>query len=164
MLKEIKNRHSIRRYNDKQVDKKDLEKLLRSAMQAPTALNEQPWRFIVVQDKKILKKMSKTTPHQAMLSKASAAIVVMGDKKVNHKEFIDVDCGAAIENILLEATRLGIGTCWCAIDPIKDRIAAYKELFCLKSNLAPIAVVAIGYPSETKEFIDRYDEEKVTWL
>lgn len=163
MLKEIKNRHSIRKYTNKEVTKKDLEKLLKSAMQAPTALNEQPWRFIAVTNKKVLKKMSQTTPHQAMLAKAGAAIVVLGDKRVDHKQFISVDCGAAIQNILLEATHMGLGCCWCAIDPIKERIEAYKELFLLKSYLAPIAVVSIGYPNEVKEFVDRYDEEKVTW-
>lgn len=164
MLKDIKNRHSIRKYIDKEVSKKDLEKLLRSAMQAPSAMNEQPWRFIVVQDSKLLKKMSKVTPHQAMLAKASAAIIVLGDKKVSHKEFVYEGCGAAIENMLLEATHLGIGTCWCAIDPNKDKVKAYRELFSIKNHLIPIGVISIGYSNEDKEFIDRYDETKIIWL
>lgn len=164
MLKEIKNRHSIRKYTSKKVSKQDLEKLLASGMQAPSARNEQPWSFIVVQSRKLLTEMSKTTPYQAMLKKASAAIIVLGDSKIASKEYCLIDCSAAIENILLEATHLGIGTCWCAIAPRKERIQAYRDIFHIKRHIIPVGVISIGYPNEEKKFINRYYQEKVTWL
>ncbi len=163
MLKEIRNRHSIRRYTEEKIERKDIVKLLKAAMQAPTARNEQSWRFIVVDDEKALKKMATFSPNTPMLNDAKAAIVVMGDTTINRKEYIYVDCAAAIENILLEATHIRIGACWCAIGPNKDRIDNYMSFFKFKKKLLPVAVIALGYPAEEKEFIDRYDENKVIW-
>jgi len=164
MLKEIKLRHSTRKFTDQKVSKQTLQKLLRSAMQAPTALNEQPWRFIVVTDKSILQTISKYSKYTGFIAKAPSAIIVYADTKVSRKEFCVVNVGAAIENMLLEAVKLNLGTCWCAIDPIKDTIALYKKYFKLKRTEKPIAIVAVGYKAEEKEFIDRYDDNKVTWL
>jgi len=165
MLEAIKTRRSIRKYTNKKVSKKDIQDLLKAAMQAPTARNAQEWKFIVCQDKEILEKFANSCANYHMLHEASAMIVVFGAPLVGGlKEFVYEDCGAAIQNILLEATSKGIGTCWCAIGPVKDRIKTAKEAFPSHADLIPVALVALGYPNETKGFDNRYDEKKVTWL
>lgn len=164
MLEEIRVRQSIRKYTNQPIESKKITALLKAAMRAPTAQNKQEWRFIVVEDKKTLEEISSFSPYTGMLKNASAAIIVLGDKEVTPTDaYIYVDCAAAIENILLEAVHQGIGTCWCAIGPNEERIKAYVDYFKLSDTLLPVAVIAMGYPDETKPLVDRYDETKITY-
>lgn len=163
MIKEIETRRSIRQYADKEVTKNDLETLLRAAMHAPTARNLQEWRFTVSNNKQVLKDLS-LIPAYKMLENAGAVIIVSGDLNINSAEFIYVDCAAAVENILLEAKAMGIGTCWCACAPRADRMDAIKKYLKLDDNILPVAVISIGYPLNEIGIEDRYDEKKITWL
>lgn len=163
MIKEIEARRSIRKYSEKLVTKEEVEDLLKAAMHAPTARNLQEWRFIASVNRKTLDDLAEIPAYQ-MLKGASAVIIVMGDTDVNSEEFCYVDCAAATQNILLEATSKGIGTCWCAIAPREERMKPIADYFKLKENLLPIALISIGYPGEEKGIDDRYDEKKVTWL
>lgn len=164
MIKEIETRRSIRKYENKEVTKEDLKDLLVAAMHSPTARNLQEWRFIASNNREVLDGLSKI-PCYKMLEGAGAVIVVMGDLYVNErKEYLYVDCGAATQNILLEAKSRGLGTCWCAIGPKEERLEAIIDFFKLDKNLIPIALVSIGYPGEEKGIEDRYDENKITWL
>lgn len=164
MLKEIKERKSIRKFQDKEVELEKIKSLLHSAMQAPTCRNMQSWRFIVVCNRQALCDMETLQPYMGMMKNASCAIIVLGDSTINPKEgYLYVDAAASIENILLEAVHLDLGTCWCAIAPDKDRIDNFRNYYHIDKNLLPIAAIAIGYPDEQKEFIDRYDPNKITW-
>ncbi len=161
----INTRRSIRRYTEQPVDDTQLLKLLEAAMNAPTARNLQEWKFVVIKNKELQAKIAKAMPNTHMSAHAAACIVVLGDKTIQPKdEYIYVDCGAAIENLLLKAHEMGLGCCWCAVGPNEDRIAPMRELLNLPEHLVPVANIAIGWPDETKEANHRYDEKKVTWI
>lgn len=164
MLEEIRNRRSIRKFTDKVVEEEKIEDLLRAAMSAPTARNKQSWRFTVVTNREALNSMTDHLPSMSMMRAASCAIIVMGDREASQPdEFLYVDSAAAIENMLLEAVHLGLGTCWCAIGPRSERIEYFSEYFQISEQYLPIAAIAVGYPAEEKEFEDRYDQTKVSW-
>jgi len=165
LMELINTRRSIRKYTNEPVHDDYLIKLLEAAMNAPTARNLQDWKFIVIKNKELQKKIAEALPNTHMSAHAAACIVVLGDKTIQPKdEYIYVDCGAAIQNLLLEAHSLGLGCCWCAIGPNEDRIIPLKELLNIADHLIPVANIAIGWPDETKEENYRYDENKVTWV
>ena len=104
----INTRRSIRKYTDQPVEDELLVKMLEAAMNAPTARNMQEWKFVVVKNKELQEKMAKAMPNTHMSAHAGACIVVCGDTTIQPKaEYIYVDCGAAIENMLLNAHELG---------------------------------------------------------
>ncbi|MGO5065954.1 nitroreductase family protein [Clostridium sp. LCP25S3_F8] len=158
----ILKRRSIRKYKDKKISDDIVEGLLRAGMAAPSAVNEQPWQFIVLRDKEIMKKITKVHEYSKMLLEADVAIVVCGDKS---KELIDdfwvQDCSAATENILIEAEDRGLGAVWLGVYPIKERIEGIKEILNLPECITPLSVIPIGYPNEDKKPIDRFDKERV---
>lgn len=164
MLEEIKKRRSIRKFTDKKVEDEIIEDLLRAAMSAPTARNTQSWRFLVVTNREALNSMTDLQPYTGMMKTASCAIIVMGDREASQPdEYLYVDSAAAIENMLLEAVHLGLGTCWCAIGPRPERIKSFRDYYHISEQYVPIAAVAVGYPDEEKEAVDRYDQAKVSW-
>lgn len=147
-MHEIFKRRSIRKYLDKPVAKEDIDDLLRAAMAAPSAGNEQPWEFIVVDDKNVLKKIADVHPYAKMLYEAPVAIVVCGDlNKEKHKGFWVQDCSAATQNILLEATDKGLGTVWIGVYPDDTRVKDISNIFGIPSNVIPLSIVAVGYPA-----------------
>lgn len=164
MLEEIRVRQSIRRYTNQPIEEEKIKALLKAAMRAPTAQNRQEWRFLVVQDRESLDNIALFSPYTGMMKQAQAAIIVLGDREVTPIDaYIYVDCAAAIQNILLEGVHLGLGTCWCAIGPNEERIEAFRNYFNFLNTYLPVAVIAIGYPDETKPLIDRYDENKIIY-
>lgn len=161
-MKEIFIRRSIRTYKDALVEKEKIDKLLRAAMQAPSAGNQQPWEFIVVQDKDLLNKLSGISPYSKMLAKAPLAIVMLANKNIFRiPEKWQQDMGAATENLLLEAVHLGLGGVWLGVAPVEDRMNAISEIFNLPENILPFAIVSIGYPETEQKFVDRYDASRV---
>ena len=158
------NRVSIRHYQNREVEQAKLEEMLRAAMNAPTARNTQSWRFLVITNRETLNHMTELQPYTGMMKEAYCAILVMGDRNANPvDEYLYVDAAAAIENMLIEGVHQGLGTCWCAVGPSKERISKFKEYFHLKDHLLPVAVVAVGYSAEDKTRIDQYDPEKVSY-
>lgn len=159
----INNRRSVRKYIDKPVEKEKIEKLLRAAMQAPSAANQHPWEFIVVQDQDTLNMMSHISPYANMLSKAPLAFVLLADEeKMSWPEMWQQDLSAAAENLLLEAVELGLGAVWLGVYPLGERVQLLREMFRLKENIIPFCVIPIGYPAgQGNNFIDRYDPSLV---
>lgn len=165
MLPEIWKRQSIRKYKPQPVEQEKLEALLHAAMNAPTARNTQSWRFLVVRNREALDHMINLQPYTQMMKTAACAIIVMGDRNASQPdEYLYVDAAAAIENMLIEAVHLGLGTCWCAIGPRQERIDAFRAYYHVDDHLLPIAAVAVGYGDEAKEKQDRYDPAKITWM
>lgn len=163
----IRKRRSIRKYKEGvEIPRKDIETILEAAMMAPSARNTRPWEFVVVESREGKEKIMEIQPYTGMLKTASAAIIVCGlpevQKEANCSEFWPEDCGAAIENILLQALELGYGTCWCGFYPVEDRVKALKEAFDLKS--VPLAVVALGVPDEEPAARGYFDPEKVRYI
>lgn len=156
----IYKRRSIRRFKDKSVNDKDINKLLKAAMAAPSGRNIQPWLFYIVKDK--TKQQQLTNIFRDF--NAQAFIVVAGDLTPEdnlNKSFWAQDCSAAIENILLSATALGLGTCWCGIYPKEKETLMVQKILNIKKEVVPIALIQIGYSNEDKEARTQYDKNKV---
>ena len=164
MNESIEKRRSIRKYNPaKQVTKEDLTQLLTAAMKAPSAINLRPWEFIAVTNRKILNEIMSIHPYAKMLGTAAAAIVVVALPEISN-DFYPQDCGAATENILLEAVSMGLGTCWCGVYPNKERIALLQKLFKLSESKIPFNVIAVGVPDEKPDQKGFYEKTKVTFI
>jgi nitroreductase len=160
----IFTRRSIRRYSDKKVENEKIEKMLKAAMQAPSAGNQQPWEFIVVQDSGMLDKLSKFSPYASMTRHASVAIVFLANtENLNYPENWEQDMGAATQNLLLEAAEMGLGAVWLGVAPVQDRVKNIKNLFDLPEHIRPYSVVPVGYPAEGVEnkFVDRFNESRI---
>ena len=167
LVEEIIKRRSIRKYKSQKIERQKLETILRAAMYAPSAVNKQPWHFIIVDDKNIMSRVMEIHPSSKMLATASHAILVCGNENLQHdKGYWIADCGAATQNLLLAATFLGIGSCWIGVYPREKRIQAFSELFNLPKHVKPFALVSLGYPDEEKEIPERYKPERIyynTW-
>ena len=115
------NRRSIRKYKNQKINKEDIDKILKAAMYAPSAMNLQAWQFIVIDDKDVLIETIKSIPYAEMLKQSAAAILVCGDSSVEKNEsWLLQNCSAVIQNILLSAHGLGIGSCWIGIHGMND--------------------------------------------
>lgn len=166
-MNSIFTRRSVRRFNSNTVEKEKIEKLLRAAMQAPSAKNGRPWEFIVVSGKDNLLKLSTFSPYSSSLAYANVAIIVLGNtKSMVMPEYYQQDLSAATQNILLEATELNLGSVWYGVTPEISKMSYISNMFNLDSSLMPFSVIGIGYPEieNANTFIDRYDESKVTYI
>lgn len=162
-MKAIFNRRSIRKYKDKPVEREKIEKLLRAAMQAPSAGNQQPWEFIIVEDKEGLKKLSEASPYSKMVANSAVTFVLLSKKEgAMFPLCIQQDMGAAAENLLLEAVELELGAVWLGIAPIQERMNYIQNMFGLPEGIEPFALIPVGYPDGQKnEFVDRFDATRI---
>jgi len=160
----INNRRSVRAYQERAVEPEKIDRMLRSAMQAPSAGNQQPWEFLVVQDSDSLAKLSKMSPYAKLVAKAPLAFVLLGnEERMRFAENWQQDMGAAAENLLLEAVEQELGAVWLGVYPIEERMSNIRQQFELPQNLQPYCVIAVGYPAEANanRFIDRYNESYI---
>lgn len=157
----IHNRRSIRKYQDKKVSDKLVQKILAAGMTAPSACNTQPWEFIVISDKTLLEECAKIHIHAQMTKDAALAILICGDLDREHKGFWVQDCAAATQNILLAVHDLGLGAVWTGILPQGERAQKFQELFNLPKNIAPFALIPIGYPAQESGKEDRSNPQRI---
>jgi nitroreductase len=157
----VQNRNSIRTYTSRAVEEDKIKELLKSAMQAPSAKNQQPWEFIVVDDQKLLKRMSEASKGSWPLSGAPLAIVTIMKPTDKSPYYAVQDMSAATENILLEATNQGLGAVWIGCYPLVERTSLIKSVLQITEPYEPFSVIAIGYPKETREIQERYDESRI---
>lgn len=165
-LNVIYTRHSVRSFTGEPISKENLMKLLKAGMSAPTAVNTQPWSFIVVTDRKTLDALCDKLPYAKMLDKAGAAIVVCGipDKdEVYSKKYWVMDCSAATENILLAAHALGLGSVWTAVYPDMEKVKTVRDILKIPDNIIPLNVLPIGVPKGTGQPLDKFREENIHW-
>jgi len=161
-LQAIHTRRSIRAYLDRPVPEELIQKLLATAMQAPSARNQQPWQFVVIDDRAILAKISEFMPNAAMAEKAPLAILVCGDLSLEKSPgYWVVDCAAAVENMLLAAHALSLGAVWCGVYPRDKRMEGLKRLIDLPNNVIAHSLVVLGYAAEQVVAEDRYRPERV---
>lgn len=167
VLDNIATRTSIRDYEARPVEKEKVEKMLRAAMAAPTAMNKQPWHFVVVDQRSMLDSLAAANPNAKMLLKAPLAIVVCGDMdKViegGGRDFWIQDASAATENLLLAAHAMGLGAVWTGAYPAEERSKAISATLSLPDNLVPLNMIVIGYPAEHPQPKDKFKEENITF-
>lgn len=155
-------RRSIRKYTDQPVKSEVVDHLLKAAMAAPSANNQQPWEFIVIDDRKLLDRIPDIHPYAKMVLQAPVAILVCGDlNREKSKGHWAQDCAAATENILIEVAALGLGAVWCGIHPRKERQEEFRKLFGIPENIVPFAIIPIGHPAEHKEPANRFDPARI---
>ena len=162
----FEKRRSIRKYkSDKPVTKEQLKQLLEAAMHAPSACNTRPWEFIAVTKREILDEIVKIHPYAKMCKTATAAIIIVALPQSGMPAgYFPQDCGAATQNILLEAASMGLGTCWCGVYPKEERMADIRRLFNISEPKIPFNVIVIGTPAETPDKRGFYEESKVIYL
>ncbi len=159
----ILKRRSIRKYQNKKITKTDIEEILKAAMYAPSAGNEQPWEFIVIDDRAILDIIPTVHPYAQMLKEAPLAILVCFDLNKDHYYgyYLQQDCAAATQNLLLAATVKGIGSVWLGVYPDEKRVEDIRKLFNLPENIKPFSLISLGFPNETKTMPERFDINKI---
>lgn len=166
-MNSIFTRRSVRSFLEKDVEPEKIEKLLRAAMQAPSAGNQQPWEFLVVTGKDNLEKLSQVHMYSGSLKDANVGIVVLCNRERMHfPNYWQQDLGACTQNILLEATELGLGTVWYGIAPLEDRVEYIQSLYALDPILVPYSMIAVGYAKDedANKFIDRYEPSRVKYI
>ncbi|MBE6414113.1 MAG: nitroreductase family protein [Verrucomicrobiaceae bacterium] len=165
----IFTRRSIRAYDSsKRVSKEQLNDLLDAAMHAPSAMDAQPWEFLVATDETAINTIMASHPYCSSLKDAGAAIIVCGNLDKEFKTpcggYYQYDCSAATQNILLRAKELGLGTCWCGVAPEVERMQAFRNSLGIPANVEPMAFIIIGYPAEDPKLEKpRFDETKIHW-
>ncbi|OEF96672.1 nitroreductase family protein [Desulfuribacillus alkaliarsenatis] len=159
----IFKRRSIRKFTKNDVSEAQVEKILKAAMSAPSAGNQQPWHFIVIRKPSILKEIPKIHPYSNMLLEAPLAIVVCGDPSLERfKGYWVQDCSAAIQNMLITITDLGLGAVWVGIYPEESADADdFRKLLNIPNSVIPLAVIPIGHPGENKSPADRFNAERI---
>lgn len=161
-MRAILTRRSIRKYKAKEITKEQVNEIIKAAMYAPSAFNNQPWQFIAVDKKEILDKIFQIIPHAEMLQQAAAAIIVCGDKNLEENiNLIALNCSAATQNALLAIHDLGLGAVWVSAYPVDETINGLKKFFNLPENIVPISILSIGYPDEEVTAEERFKPEKI---
>ncbi len=158
----IFTRRSVRRFKPDPVSKDDVIDLLKAGMQAPSARNEQPWHFLVIDDTALLHAIPQFHPFSQMLLVAPLAILICSDRDLERKKKSWIlDCAAATQNILLAAHAKGLGAVWVGIYPDEERMSGMVDLLGLPDQIRPVALTAIGHPALIPEPEDRFKEERV---
>ncbi len=161
-LTAIFTRRSIRKYTSQPVSDETIMILLRAAMSAPSARNEQSWEFIIIKNKGSLQKFPSFHPFAGHITDAPVAIVVCGNTKLEAKTGLwALDCSNATMNILLAAHSMGLGAVWTTLYPYEDRMAGARKLLNLPDHIMPLAVIPIGLPGEKKPREDRFNSSKI---
>jgi len=161
-MKEIFSRASVRKFKEIKVEENKVELLLRAAMAAPSAGNQQEWEFVIVTDRELLNKLSTTSPFTSPLKNSQLAIVVLGNKeRMKYPENWEQDLGAATQNILLEAVHCGLGGVWLGIAPLEERINKVSQVLNLPTNILPFSIVSIGYPDGDVRPQDRFNQNYI---
>lgn len=165
-------RRSVRKYQDKKIDKDTLTEIIKAAQYAPSAHNKQEWEFLVVDNKEILENLRSKQRWTSFAKDASHVVFVCGnkdeafgrDKDDEHWSFVDIDCALATQNLLLAAHAKGVGACFCGCAPMEKVVEEISSWLGLPENIRPIAIVTMGYPAEESfQPKDRFKQEKIHW-
>ena len=158
----ILSRRSIRKFTIQPVPDQLIKELLEAAMSAPSAGNEQPWHFIVINDRQILDAIPKYHPASQMVKEASVAILVCCDLQLDkHNGLWVQDCAAATENLLIAVQAKGLGAVWLGVYPREERVTGLRKLLGIPKHVIPFSLIPIGYPAEHKPRANRYDISRV---
>jgi len=170
ILDAIKNRRSMRKYKSTPIPKEKVTAMLEAAMYAPSACNTRPWRFIAITCRETLTRLADAHNWAKMLNTAPLAIVVValpatqdGIQNGLAEGYYPQDCGAATQNILLQAEAMGYGTCWCGVYP-KPLQQPVREILQVPEGETPFCIIAVGEKDDEPKMRGYYDEAKVTWI
>ena len=159
----ILNRRSTRKFKCEDVSILDVYRMLEAAMAAPSAKNSQPWEFYIIKTKEVQDQIKAISPAYNYNSRMLVVVAFNLENTLSKSlnDFAIQDCSAAIENMLLTAEELELGTVWCGAYPNVERSNAIRTILKEKDNIVPLAVIQIGYKDEIKEPRTQFDSNKV---
>jgi len=164
-IQNIFTRVSVREFTGEKISQAQIDTLLRAAMAAPSAINKQPWAFIVVTDEAIIAKLGEALPYSRCSNKPAVAIIPCGDlSKAIPGEMANFwinDVSAATENILLAAHAMGLGAVWTGLHPDMNRAKMVQQMLGLPEHIIPLCVVPVGVPAEHPNIKDKYVPENI---
>lgn len=164
-LNAIFTRVSTRQFEPRKVESKYIIKILRAAMAAPSAVNQQPWEFWVSDDPEINARLSQVTPYATPAKNAPVVIVpCYRTNDLTAPSMVNLDMAMATQNILLEAEELGLGAVMIGVAPLEDRMKAVEEILHIPENFRAFTIIPIGYPLNKHPQEDRYEPSKVHTL
>lgn len=151
VMEAIFTRHSVRSYMDIPIDSEVIKQILMAAICAPSGKNRQPWRFKVITDSMIIQEISQTAIYSRWLRRAPCCIAVFLDKEKSYDYVKDVQsCGAVMQNILLAAHGLGIGSCWIG-EVVSHQDKILSMLGALSTNIELMGIITLGYSDLTRK-------------
>lgn len=161
-LEAIRTRRSVRKYTTQPVAPETMQTLLAAAMSAPSAGNQQPWHFVVLDDPARLAQIPAFSPYAKMAAQAPLGILVCGDVNLQkHEGYWVQDCSAAMQNLLLAAHAQGLGAVWTGVYPREERVQGFRELLALPEHILPLGFAVIGYPAEQPAPQDRTRADRI---
>ena len=164
-IQNIMTRVSVREFTGEKISEAQIDTLLRAAMSAPSAINKQPWAFIVVTDEEVIAKLGEALPYSRCSNHPAVAIIPCGDlSKAIEGEMANFwinDVSAATENLLLAAHAMGLGAVWTGLHPDMNRAKMVQEMLGLPEHIIPLCVVPVGVPAEHPEVKDKYKAENI---
>ena len=163
-LSVIHNRKSVRNFTGESVTQNEIDILLKAAMAAPSAVNCQPWEFIIVTDRKTLDKLGDVLTYAKMIFKAGAAIIVCGVPAKAHKqmeEYAVIDYTLSSQNILLAAEAIGLGALWTAAYPYPDRMKSVSSILEIPPDVIPLNVIPLGHPTGEDKPKEKFNSRKI---
>ena len=161
----IRSRFSVRSFTNQPVDRDTILEILEAARFAPSAVNFQPWHFVVLTETEKLAEIQQAYPRN-WFREAPVCIVICADyrhswkRKLDGKDFADVDVAIVTDHLILKATELGLGTCWvCNFD-----VELAKKILQIPEFIEPLVIVPIGYSlAEAPLKIRKSLSETVHW-
>ena len=164
-IQNIMTRVSVREFTGEKISEAQIDTLLRAAMAAPTAINKQPWAFIVVTDEAVIAQLGEALPYSRCSNHPAVAIIPCGDlSKAIPGEMANFwinDVSAATENLLLAAHAMGLGAVWTGLHPDMNRAKMVQEMLGLPEHIIPLCVVPVGVPAEQPAIKDKYLPENI---
>lgn len=155
----ILSRRSVRSYSSKPIETKYLNKIIQSAIWAPSGKNGQPWKFKIINDENTIEEISKLSRVSRWIKTAPCLIIVYLDKTRSYNYVKDIQsCGAAIQNMLLTSHDMNIGSCW--IGELVEKADVINEILHINDSLELIAIVTLGYANSKITNVGRRDINK----
>ena len=162
-MEALLTRRSVRQYRPDPIPPAVIRQVLDAAMHAPSGSNEQPWHFVVIDDRRLLDAIPAIHSAAEMAEGAPLGILVCGDPRLEKvRDMWLLDCAAATENLMLAAWEHGVGSVWTGISHRPRRVEAFRRLLGLPEEIVPFALVVLGYPAvEPPRAVERYREDRV---
>ena len=164
-IENLMTRVSVREFTGEKISAEQIDTLLRAAMAAPSALNKQPWAFVVVTDEKIIAQLGEALPYSRCSNHPACAFIPCGDLSKTIEgdlaTFWINDVSAATENLLLAAHAMGLGAVWTGLHPDMNRVTMVQQLLGLPEHIIPLCVVPVGIPAEQPAVKDKYKPENI---
>ena len=164
-MKEIFHRVSVRKFEDRAVESDKVEQILRAAMAAPSAGNQQPWDFYVVTSREKLHALAQVSPYAGCAANAPLTIVAAYRQEgCRFPQYAQIDLAIAMQNLWLAVDSLLLGGVWLGVAPEEDRMAMVEKILSFEPGQRAFAIFPMGYPAEEKDQQDRFKVERIHYV